>query len=213
FQGKIVKTREVGFFPSNAVKPCPCVPKPVDYSTQPWFAGPMERLQAEAELINRGNSTYLVRHRSRELTEYAISIKYSNDVKHIKILNRDGFFHIAENNKFGSISELIEYYQQYSLREGFRSLDTTLQFPYREQESSAAMLCTNKPGGRMFTPKVMGMAIARYDFSSRDTRELSLQEGDVVKIYTKSGANGWWRGEVSGRVGWFPSTYVEEGEE
>lgn len=52
----------------------------------------------------------------------------------------------------------------------------------------------------MFAPKVIGVAIARYDFSSRDTRELSLQEGDVVKIYTKSGANGWWRGEVNGRV-------------
>lgn len=52
----------------------------------------------------------------------------------------------------------------------------------------------------MFTPKVMGVAIARYDFSSRDTRELSLQEGDVVKIYSKTGANGWWRGEVNGRV-------------
>lgn len=80
------------------------VPKPVDYSVQPWyarpephlshtlqgaffslanrwlalprrFAGPMERLQAEAELINRVNSTYLVRHRSREYTEYAVSIK------------------------------------------------------------------------------------------------------------------------------------------
>ncbi|XP_041718158.1 guanine nucleotide exchange factor VAV3 isoform X2 [Coregonus clupeaformis] len=212
WQGKILTTREVGFFPSDAVKPCPCVPKPVDYSTQPWFAGPMERLQAEAELINRGNSTYLVRHRSREFTEYAISIKYNNDVKHIKILTRDGCFHIAENKKFRSILELIEYYKHHSLREGFRSLDTTLQFPYREQEN-AAMLHTNRPGGNMFTPKVMGVAIARYDFSSRDTRELSLQEGDVVKIYTKSGANGWWRGEVSGRVGWFPSTYVEEGEE
>lgn len=39
------------------------------------FAGPMERFQAEAELINRVNSTYLVRHRSKEFTEYAISIK------------------------------------------------------------------------------------------------------------------------------------------
>ncbi|CAB1340866.1 unnamed protein product [Coregonus sp. 'balchen'] len=232
WQGKILTTREVGFFPSDAVKPCPC---------------------AEAELINRGNSTYLVRHRSREFTEYAISIKYNNDVKHIKILTRDGCFHIAENKKFRSILELIEYYKHHSLREGFRSLDTTLQFPYREQEN-AAMLHTNRPGGNtpllcgltyvtpagysfvppssapfwsVFTPKVMGVAIARYDFSSRDTRELSLQEGDVVKIYTKSGANGWWRGEVSGRifhsgvvlkaigggVGWFPSTYVEEGEE
>uniref|UniRef100_A0A3P8PWH0 Vav guanine nucleotide exchange factor 3 n=1 Tax=Astatotilapia calliptera TaxID=8154 RepID=A0A3P8PWH0_ASTCA len=202
------------------------VPKPVDYSSQPWFAGPMERLQAEAELINRVNSTYLVRHRSREYTEYAISIKYNNDVKHIKILTKEGSFYIAENKKFRSIVELIEYYKHHSLREGFRSLDTTLQFPYRETEN-AAMHRFNRSGGNtpllcglslltpagysfvppssapfwsVFTPKVIGVAIARYDFSSRDTRELSLQEGDVVKIYTKSGANGWWRGEVNGRV-------------
>ncbi|XP_028822381.1 guanine nucleotide exchange factor VAV3 isoform X2 [Denticeps clupeoides] len=239
WKGKILTKREVGFFPSDAVKPCPCVPKPVDYSAQPWFAGPMERHQAETELLNRVNSTYLVRHRSREFTEYAISIKYNNDVKHIKILTKEDGFHIAENKKFRSILELIEYYKHHSLREGFRSLDTTLQFPYREPEN-AAVLRTNRargntsvlcglsfvsPAGYSFvppsstpfwsvlTPKVMGVAIARYDFSSRDTRELSLQEGDVVKIYTKSGANGWWRGEVNGRVGWFPSTYVEEGEE
>uniref|UniRef100_A0A673W7X0 Vav guanine nucleotide exchange factor 3 n=1 Tax=Salmo trutta TaxID=8032 RepID=A0A673W7X0_SALTR len=140
WQGKILTTREVGFFPSDAVKPCPCC------LLACRFAGPMERLQAEAELINRGNSTYLVRHRSREFTEYAISIKYSNDVKHIKILTRDACFHIAENKKFRSILELIEYYKHHSLREGFRSLDTTLQFPYREQEN-AAMLHTNRPGG------------------------------------------------------------------
>ncbi|KAF3836099.1 hypothetical protein F7725_028657 [Dissostichus mawsoni] len=40
----------------------------------PMFAGPMERLQAGTELLHRVNSTYLVRHRSREFTEYAISI-------------------------------------------------------------------------------------------------------------------------------------------
>ncbi|XP_061614390.1 guanine nucleotide exchange factor VAV3 isoform X2 [Phyllopteryx taeniolatus] len=239
WQGKILSTKEVGFFPSDAVKPCPCVPKPIDYSSQPWFAGPMERLQAEAELINRVNSTYLVRHRSREYTEYAISIKYNNDVKHIKILTKEGCFHIAENKKFRSLFELIEYYKHHSLREGFRSLDTTLQYPYRELENSAMhrlnrsggntpLLCSlsfvtpagysfvppsSAPFWSVFTPKVIGVAIARYDFSSRDTRELSLEEGDVVKIYTKSGANGWWRGEVNGRIGWFPSTYVEEGEE
>ncbi|MFT7816024.1 guanine nucleotide exchange factor VAV3 [Arapaima gigas] len=212
WQGKILPTRETGFFPSDAVKPCPCVPKPVDFSTQPWYAGTMERLQAEAELVNRGNSTYLVRHRSKESAEYAISIKYNNDVKHIKILKREGFFYIAENKRFQSILELIDYYKHHSLKEGFRSLDTTLQFPYRETENTAA-LRTNRHGANMLSPKVVGVAIARYDFSSRDMRELSLHEGDVVKIYTKMGANGWWRGEVNGRVGWFPSTYVEEGEE
>ncbi|CAL8399486.1 unnamed protein product [Arctogadus glacialis] len=72
---------------------------------------------------------------------------------------------------------------------------------------------SSAPFWSVLAPKVMGVAVARYDFSSRDMRELSLQEGDLVTIYTKTGANGWWRGEVNGRVGWFPSSYVEEGEE
>uniref|UniRef100_A0A8C1UPL7 Vav guanine nucleotide exchange factor 3 n=1 Tax=Cyprinus carpio TaxID=7962 RepID=A0A8C1UPL7_CYPCA len=165
------------------------------------FAGPMERLQAEEALLNRTSSTYLVRHRSREFNEYAISIKYNNDVKHIKILTKEGLFHIAENKKFRSILELIEYYKHHSLREGFRTLDTTLQFAFREPENGANSTHLSPP--TVFTPKVMGVAIARYDFSSRDTRELSLQEGDVVKIYSKTGANGWWRGEVNGRVSVF----------
>ncbi|XP_023678052.1 guanine nucleotide exchange factor VAV3b [Paramormyrops kingsleyae] len=209
WQGKILRTGESGFFPSNNVKPCPCVPKPVDYSAQLWFAGAMERPQAEAELIDRGNSTYLVRHRSKEQNEYAISIKYNNDVKHIKILNKDGWFCITENKKFKSILELIEYYKHQSLKEGFRSLDTTLQFPYREPENNTK-LRSQRPGSHVLSPRVMGIAIARYDYSARDMRELSLMEGDVVKIYNKLGANGWWKGEVNSRIGWFPSTYVEE---
>lgn len=40
------------------------------------FAGLMERYQAEVELMDRENSTYLVRHRSKECNEYAISIKW-----------------------------------------------------------------------------------------------------------------------------------------
>uniref|UniRef100_A0A665WZ62 Guanine nucleotide exchange factor VAV3-like n=1 Tax=Echeneis naucrates TaxID=173247 RepID=A0A665WZ62_ECHNA len=90
--------------------------------------------------------------------------------------------------------DLVEYYKQHSLKEGFSSLDTTLQVPYREISN-----------GNM----VVGIAVARYDFSSRDTRELSLLQGDIIKIYTKI-SSGWWKGEVDGRVGWFPSTYVEE---
>ncbi|OXB54343.1 hypothetical protein ASZ78_012539 [Callipepla squamata] len=209
--GRNLTTGELGFFPSDAVKPSPCVPKPVDYSSQLWFAGAMERLQAESELINRVNSTYLVRHRTKESGEYAISIKYNNEVKHIKILTRDGFFHIAENRKFKNLMELVDYYKHHSLKEGFRSLDTTLQFPYKESENSVGQR-SNRAGGNLLSPKVIGIAIARYDFCARDMRELSLLKGDVVKIYTKMSANGWWRGEVNGRVGWFPSTYVEEDE-
>uniref|UniRef100_A0A673FU79 Guanine nucleotide exchange factor VAV3-like n=1 Tax=Sinocyclocheilus rhinocerous TaxID=307959 RepID=A0A673FU79_9TELE len=203
WQGKILTTQEAGFFPSDAVKPCPCGPRTVDYSAQPWFAGPMERHHAESELMERENSTYLVRYRSRESREYAISIKYNNDVKHIKILTKEGCFYIAESRTFKTVLGLVEYYKQHSLKEGFRTLDTTLQVPYKELDSGF------RPA--VLTPRVLGIALARYDFGSRDTRELSLQVGDLVKIYIKS-TNGWWKGEVNGRVGWFPSTYVEEEE-
>lgn len=52
----------------------------------------------------------------------------------------------------------------------------------------------------MFSPRVLGVAVARYDFFSRDAQELSLLQGDVIRVYSKS-PNGWWEGEVDGRVG------------
>uniref|UniRef100_A0A7N6A3P1 Vav 3 guanine nucleotide exchange factor b n=1 Tax=Anabas testudineus TaxID=64144 RepID=A0A7N6A3P1_ANATE len=230
WQGKILATSKIGFFPSDAVRPCPFV--------HGWFrfAGPMERYQAELQLLDRGNSTYLVRHRSKECTEYAISIKFNDKVKHIKILTKDGCFYIAESRLFKTVLDLVEYYKQHSLKEGFSSLDTTLQVPYRELsngnmpraitragsgESSQTFAFTFPPGGcsfvppssspfwSVFSPRVVGVAVARYDFCSRDTRELSLLQGDIIRIYTKI-SSGWWKGEVDGRVGWFPSTYVEE---
>uniref|UniRef100_A0A671YEV2 Vav 3 guanine nucleotide exchange factor b n=1 Tax=Sparus aurata TaxID=8175 RepID=A0A671YEV2_SPAAU len=202
WQGKILATSKIGFFPSDAVRPCPLV-------VHGWFrfAGPMERYQAEVELLDRENGTYLVRHRSKECTEYAISIRFNDKVRHIKILTKDGCFYIAESRLFKTVLDLVEYYKQYSLKEGFSSLDITLQVPYREPSNGNMPRAITKAG--MFSPRVVGIAVARYDFCSRDTRELSLQQGDIIKIYTKM-SNGWWKGEVDGRVGWFPSTYVEE---
>uniref|UniRef100_A0AAQ5X2H0 Vav 3 guanine nucleotide exchange factor b n=1 Tax=Amphiprion ocellaris TaxID=80972 RepID=A0AAQ5X2H0_AMPOC len=202
WQGRILATSKIGFFPSDAVRPCPCV-----IVVHGWFrfAGPMERYQAEEELLDRGNSTYLVRHRSKECTEYAISIKFNDKVKHIKILTKDGGFYIAESRLFKTVLDLVEYYRQHSLKEGFSSLDTTLQVPYRELSSENLPRAIAKVGSGsvhnvFFSPRVVGIAVARYDFCSRDTRELSLQQGDIIKIYTKM-SNGWWKGEVDGRVG------------
>ncbi|NWI60617.1 VAV protein, partial [Calyptomena viridis] len=56
----------------------------------------------------------------------------------------------------------------------------------------------------------LGSAKARYDFSARDRTELSLREGDVIRVLSKKGPPGWWKGEIYGRVGWFPANYVEE---
>lgn len=39
-----------------------------------------------------------------------------------------------------------------------------------------------------------------YDFSARDSSELSLRMGDDVKITSKDTPEGWWMGESYGQV-------------
>uniref|UniRef100_A0A4W4HFI6 Osteoclast-stimulating factor 1 n=1 Tax=Electrophorus electricus TaxID=8005 RepID=A0A4W4HFI6_ELEEL len=55
----------------------------------------------------------------------------------------------------------------------------------------------------------VGKCKALYDFSSERADELHIKEGDLLNILQKDN-NGWWYGELKGRRGHFPSTYVEE---
>ncbi|KAK1333997.1 hypothetical protein QTO34_004995 [Cnephaeus nilssonii] len=217
WEGRLVQTRKSGCFPSASVKPCPVDGRPpigrlpsreIDYSAYPWFAGNMERQQTDNLLKSHASGTYLIRERPAEAERFAISIKFNDEVKHIKVVEKDSWIHITEAKKFESLLELVEYYQCHSLKESFKQLDTTLKYPYKARERAASRTSSRSP---VFTPRIIGTAVARYNFAARDMRELSLREGDVVKIYSRIGGDqGWWRGETNGRIGWFPSTYVEE---
>ncbi|XP_056301768.1 guanine nucleotide exchange factor VAV2 isoform X3 [Danio aesculapii] len=219
WEGKLIQTQKTGYFPSSSVKPC-LDPKPfqafssrqssreTDYYVYPWFAGNMERQQADNLLKSHSSGTYLIRERTAEAERFAISIKFNDEVKHIKVIEKDNWIHITEAKKFESLLELVEYYQSHSLKESFKLLDTTLRYPYKSRDRSSSRTNTRSP---VFTPRVVSTAVARYNFAARDMRELSLREGDIVKIYSKIGGDqGWWKGEANGRIGWFPSTYVDE---
>ncbi|XP_036382018.1 guanine nucleotide exchange factor VAV2-like [Megalops cyprinoides] len=230
WEGKLFQSQKTGFFPSSCVKPC-LDPKPlqappsrqsskeVDYNVYPWFAGNMERQQADNLLKSHSSGTYLIRERTAEAERFAVSIKFNDEVKHIKVVEKDNWIHITEAKKFETLVELVEYYQTHSLKESFKLLDTTLRYPYKSRERSNSRSSTRSPAScasynfsflspqnsapfwSVFTPRVVGTAVARYNFAARDLRELSLREGDVVKIYSKIGGDqGWWKGETNGRV-------------
>uniref|UniRef100_A0A3P9IM82 Vav 2 guanine nucleotide exchange factor n=1 Tax=Oryzias latipes TaxID=8090 RepID=A0A3P9IM82_ORYLA len=210
WEGRLIQTQKSGFFPSSCVKPCldPKVQFSCTAGAQAWFAGNMERQQADNLLKSHSSGTYLIRERTAEAERFAISIKFNDEVKHIKVIEKDSWIHITEAKKFESLLELVEYYQSHSLKESFKLLDTTLRYPYKSRERSLTRASTRSP---VFTPRVVSTAVARYNFAARDMRELSLREGDIVKIYSKIGGDqGWWKGEANGRIGWFPSTYVDE---
>uniref|UniRef100_A0AAQ5XTW9 Vav 2 guanine nucleotide exchange factor n=1 Tax=Amphiprion ocellaris TaxID=80972 RepID=A0AAQ5XTW9_AMPOC len=193
WEGKLMQTQKSGFFPSSCVKPC-LDPKVQEVSCD-LFAGNMERQQADNLLKSHSSGTYLIRERTAEAERFAISIKFNDEVKHIKVIEKDSWIHITEAKKFESLLELVEYYQTHSLKESFKLLDTTLRYPYKSRERSLTRAST------LFTPRVVSTAVARYNFAARDMRELSLREGDIVKIYSKIGGDqGWWKGEANGRV-------------
>uniref|UniRef100_A0A8C4HJX5 Osteoclast-stimulating factor 1 n=1 Tax=Dicentrarchus labrax TaxID=13489 RepID=A0A8C4HJX5_DICLA len=127
----------------------------------------------------------------------SVSMIFNMDIRHIKITSAEGLYRINEKKAFKGLIEMIQFYQQNSLKEYFKDVDTTLRTPYKQPEERGSM-------------RSFGVARARYDFSARDRSELSLQEGDTIKILSKKGHSGWWKGEVYGRVGFFPANYVEE---
>uniref|UniRef100_A0A8C4GM30 Guanine nucleotide exchange factor VAV2 n=1 Tax=Dicentrarchus labrax TaxID=13489 RepID=A0A8C4GM30_DICLA len=228
WEGKLIQTQKSGFFPSSCVKPYldPKVSHPFDCLLLCRFAGNMERQQADNLLKSHSSGTYLIRERTAEAERFAISIKFNDEVKHIKVIEKDSWIHITEAKKFESLLELVEYYQSHSLKESFKLLDTTLRYPYKSRERSLTRASTRSPATcasynfsflspqglnfssqssapfwSVFTPRVVSTAVARYNFAARDMRELSLREGDIVKIYSKIGGDqGWWKGEANGRV-------------
>uniref|UniRef100_A0A452HGH6 Uncharacterized protein n=1 Tax=Gopherus agassizii TaxID=38772 RepID=A0A452HGH6_9SAUR len=193
WEGRNTSTNEIGWFPCQKVKPYVCNPPP-DFSVYLWYAGPMERAEAEQILTNRSDGTFLVRQRVKDAAEFAISIKFNVEIKHIKILTSEGLYRITEKKAFKGLIELVEFYQQNSLKDCFKTLDTTLQFPFKEPEQRAI---SRPPAGGL---KYFGSAKARYDFCARDRTELTLKEGDIIKILSKKGQQGWWKGEIYGRV-------------
>ncbi|XP_014117547.1 PREDICTED: proto-oncogene vav [Pseudopodoces humilis] len=202
WQGRNVASGELGWFPSSAVRPFVSVPLP-DLSAYPWFGGPLERAGAEQVLSPRSDGAFLVRQRLREPGDFAISLKYRGQVKHIKVTAGQGLYWVTEKKAFKGLVELVEFYRRNSLRDCFKALDTTLAVPYRDPQSRAG---PREPGAT----RSFGSAKARYDFSARDRTELSLREGDIVRVLSKRGQPGWWKGEIYGRVGWFPANYVDE---
>ncbi|XP_076839590.1 proto-oncogene vav isoform X2 [Brachyhypopomus gauderio] len=205
WEGRNLTVGEVGYFPCSKVHPF--TPRAVpDLTAVAWFAGNLERTDAKSVLMSRSDGTFLVR--QKDGGEFAISIKFNMDIRHIRITQTEGLYRINDKKAFKGLVDLVEYYQVHSLKECFKDVDTRLQIPYKQPEQSA-FSHTPQPS-RGMSERYFGMAKVRYDFSARDRTELSLREGDTVKIISKKAHNGWWKGEVYGRVGLFPSNYVEE---
>lgn len=70
-------------------------------------------------------------------------------------------------------------------------------------------------GGAILDPSKLTFVRARFPYNAADGLELSLKQNEIVAVLSKTNPqtgeeSQWWRGRTrDGRIGWFPSTYVE----
>lgn len=164
----------------------------------------MTREDACRTLLSTTSGTFLVRERD-QLYCYALSIKYEDSVKHIKIIetnNRE--YYIAECKRFPSIKALVQYYQSNNLRHSFAELDTTLITPYQQPPPLPPPSTTQRH-------QVIGLCRVEYDYSATALNQLTIRAGDIIEIISKAaGTRGWWKGRLHGSTGYFPHAFVTE---
>ncbi|XP_076118773.1 cytoplasmic protein NCK2a [Alosa pseudoharengus] len=112
-----------------------------------------------------------------------------------------------------------------SLKKGslVKNLKDTLSFKTRRKTSASPTPSTdgeypsNGGGGGMGTltsgaERIYDLsipAVVKFSYAAERDDELTLVKGARVVVMEKC-SDGWWRGSHAGRVGWFPSNYVQE---
>uniref|UniRef100_A0A4W5LS65 Vav guanine nucleotide exchange factor 2 n=1 Tax=Hucho hucho TaxID=62062 RepID=A0A4W5LS65_9TELE len=175
WEGKLIQTQKSGFFPNNCVKPCldPKVKDPSHthslthdstlFMKSLMFAGNMERTQADNLLKSHSSGTYLIRERTAEAERFAISIKFNDEVKHIKVIEKDSWIHITEAKKFESL--LVRELSSIS-----HIMSHTICNAYMVNEFLSLVFCLTGVGG------VLSVSFAEGEFqAARHNITISLQ--------------------------------------
>jgi len=172
-----------------------------------WYAGKMPRQKAEKLLVDCPDSAFLVREAETRPGEYSLSVKYNNNVKHIKINRHGKLYELAPDAKsFECIQELVEHFQTHSLNRHFPGMETTLSIPFKDAVgANAATDRTRAQAG-------IGRARSRFAYVARSHDELTFERGVELTILSMEDPSldpGWYKGRMpNGTVGIFPANYV-----
>jgi hypothetical protein len=107
-------------------------------SHEPWFAGNMDRRQAEEALHNKVDGTFLVR-ASQTHKGYSMTVKY-REIRHVVLVERNGKFGFTEPTTFSSIAALVRHFEKVSLKDYNAELETVLAYPYKTAPEETGQL-------------------------------------------------------------------------
>uniref|UniRef100_UPI00398E8A28 tyrosine-protein kinase Srms n=1 Tax=Pristiophorus japonicus TaxID=55135 RepID=UPI00398E8A28 len=115
-----------GLVPSNYVKVIE-----ENFANEPWYFGSISRVDAEKLLLSaeNQNGTFIVRKSETSNSNYSISA-LNDKVHHFRIFTSpEGIFFLHENQKFSTVSDLLECYKT-----NWKILGFALTKPYTKQD-------------------------------------------------------------------------------
>ncbi|KAM7536022.1 hypothetical protein Aperf_G00000102197 [Anoplocephala perfoliata] len=95
---------------------------------QPWFWGPLTRLEADGLLQNAQDGSFIVRVSENDTNKYTLTFRFSNDIiLNNRITQNDGGFGFIQGEAFESVQALIEFAMSQSESGAYRLSSSTFE--------------------------------------------------------------------------------------
>ncbi|XP_034544398.1 GRB2-related adapter protein 2b [Notolabrus celidotus] len=208
FKAELDGTR--GFVPKNFI----------DIHLPSWYQEDCSRSDAEDVLMSQPVGSFVIRgSQSSAMSDFSISVRHAADVQHFKVLGNSRGQYYLWSEKFPSINQLVEHYKHNSVS---RQTQIFLQETQQQQKKEAvgdrpsvpapplpdrSSIPVTAPALREHIPSPTMQVRALYGFYAEEKDELDFDAGDVITVLDHSDYS-WWRGELRGKTGLFPSNYT-----
>ncbi|XP_056223954.1 GRB2-related adapter protein-like isoform X3 [Seriola aureovittata] len=184
-----------------------------------WYQEDASRSDAEEKLMSQPVGAFLIRgSQSAALGDFSISVRHATDVQHFKVLQDGRGQYKLWSEKFPSLNQLVEFYKKNTVS---KHTQIFLQETQQQQRGTSdnlpplpASLHTPpvldrpcEPAPRQHKASSTRKVKALYSFHAEDTDELEFSVGDIIEVLECSD-QAWWRGQLRGRTGLFPSNYT-----